>query len=251
MDIVKIYTIAHKEVPYNIPDDKHIYEAIQVGDNKKFLDKTDNDNTPNWHVWNPVMAENTAGLYIAKYYAQDFKYVGQQQYRRHLGFRPESEEEVEEIFKKYDIVASYPLRMTNSVEEQYKRCHSRIDLDIIGDILPTEQKDMWERTRKGNILFYSNGFLMRSEDYVEYYKWLEAVFTAYLRERGINTPEEALKVFGSDIKRHDRKNTRGFRYQSQVLGFISERLYTMWVMNKYETDRVAIFPYKKMEDIPI
>ena len=246
----KLFVVGHKPVDYGFPENE-LYQPIQVGSQPKFLSMTDHDQEPNWAAWNPIMAENTANLYIAKYEAQKYDYVGTFQYRRHLGFRPENEEEVEEMFKKYDIVASYPLRMTNSVEEQYKRCHSRIDLDIIGDILPTEQKDMWERTRKGNILFYSNGFLMRSEDYVEYYKWLEAVFTAYLRERGINTPEEALKVFGSDIKRHDRKNTRGFRYQSQVLGFISERLYTMWVMNKYETDRVAIFPYKKMEDIPI
>ena len=242
----KIFTIGHKPVEYGFPENE-IYQPIQVGSQEQFLSMTDHDQEPNWAVWNPIMAENTAGLYIAKYEATKYDYVGQQQYRRHLGVEVKSEEEVEKFFKNYDLLAAYPARLAVPVEEQYKRCHSRIDMDVIADVLPIEHRDAWTRTRKDNILFYSNGFLMRSRDYVEYHDWLNSVFIAYLQARGLTSPEVAEQVFRSDFKRHDRKNRKGMRYQNQVLGFMSERLYTMWIRENFQGDRVVLYPYKLME----
>ena len=244
----KIFTICHKPVDYGIPE-SDLYQPLQVGFGERFASMTDHDQQPNWAAWNPIMAENTGNLYIAKYEAEKYDYVGVQQYRRHLGYGFETAEEVEKLFNEFDILASYPLRMPVSVDEQYRRCHSKIDMDIIADILPEgRQRDAWAETRKENVLFYSNGFVMQARDYIEYYDWLNSVFVGYLRARGLVSPESAIEAFRSDIKRQQRKKTRGIKYQCQVLGFLGERLFTMWLRENYEGDRIALAPYKLMEE---
>ena len=116
----KIFTISHKPVDYGIPE-SDLYQPLQVGFGERFASMTDHDQEPNWSAWNPIMAENTGNLYIAKYEAEKYDYVGAQQYRRHLGYGFETAEEVEKLFKKFDIIASCPLMLPVSVEEQYKR----------------------------------------------------------------------------------------------------------------------------------
>ena len=106
----------------------------------------------------------------------------------------------------------------------------------------------------GKVLFYSNGFIMKEEDYAKYCEWLFSILFEYKRLKGFETVEDVKKFVQEQIDNGLRPNAdsngkrdNALNYQSQICGFLSERLYTLYLLHNYKWEDIAILPYYKLE----
>ena len=254
-DIVVLY---HKAVEYGLPDNE-IFTPIEVGADYREpvydFGLRDNEGDSISHL-NPLFAETT-GIYWNWKHLRGKKYAGNFQYRRRLAI--ESYEQLEEVFKEHKVLVAAPIMVDPSVKGQYSRCHNGTDLDIIKEIvldLYPEYKKSWEDyIENGRILFYSNGFIMKEEDYARYCEWLFSILFKFSNGLGFNNAEELYLFISKQIAQGKRPNfdsnggkANSVRYQSQLCGFLSERLLTLYLLHNYKWEEIAVFQYTKMEN---
>lgn len=252
-DIVILY---HKEVPYGLWDNE-IWTPLEVGAalREPVYDFGYRDNEgDNISEWNLLFAETT-GIYWNWKHLTGKKYAGQVQYRRR--FYIGSEEELDKIFSQYRVIAARPLPL--SVKTQYCKCHNAGDLEWIKEIihrLYPEYDESWDKyIENGRLLFYSNGFIMKEEDYAKYCEWLFSILFEYKRLKGFETVEDVKAFIKYQIDNGLRPNAdsngkcdNALNYQSQICGFLSERLYTLYLLHNYKWEDIAILPYYKLEN---
>jgi hypothetical protein len=123
--------------------------------------------------------------------------------------------EIIEYVKKYDIILPEPVGNPRlSLERQYKCCHIPADWDAMVQILvekyPAYQNSVQKVFRSNWQIYPYNMFVMRFDLFCEYMAWLFDVLFE-LRQR---------------IKISDDP------YQQRVLGFLSERMLTLFVVHK-------------------
>ena len=86
---------------------------------------------------------------------------------------------------------------------------------------------------------------MKREDFEAYCEWLFSILDELKKRLGFNSMEDVQAHVEKNIAEKKSSNTRGVKYQMQIFGFLSERLFTLWVMSHYE--KVMVMPYHKME----
>lgn len=117
-----------------------------------------------------------------------------------------------EIFKNSDIVL--PKRRNYYIEtvwNHYKNAHHEKDMVIIKDIIKNEYPEYipaFNKVMNGTKLHLYNMFIMKKEDFDNYCQWL---FDILFKMESI-----------VDISNYDN-------YQKRLFGFISERLFNVWV----------------------
>lgn len=246
----QIYIIGHKPLDYGFWDDE-LYTPIQVGDAEKYTKLKDDGNKDNVSAWNPIMAENTATYYLWKH-RHPSKYKGQCQYRRRLKFSVDTD--FDKMFEKCDVIAARPLVLADTLYRQYCACHSNLDMDMLEKILnekyPDYVEDFDRYIKKGRTIFYSNGFVMRAEHYDQYAEWLFGVFRAFKEEYVCwNAVGDAIYSMDMQIVKGQRKNIKGNKYQRQCLGFLSERLFTLYILHNFGYGRIQTIEYTKYEGV--
>lgn len=242
----QIYIIAHKEVPYGIWNNT-LYTPIQVGINARFLQLRDSDYPDNVAQWNATYAENTATYTIAKNLTQWHNYVGQCQYRRRIRF--DENTDFDAIFSQYDVICTEPLRCNPFA--QYVACHTIIDLldayAAICELYP-EYKNAWRKyIVKGDKLYYSNSFVLPAAEYRRYARFLFSIIDWIRAKRGYSTPAVAKKKIKAEISAGIRMGSNRPGYALQWAGFLSERLWTMWVQANY--GRIMEKEWTKYENV--
>ena len=244
---IQIYVLAHKEVPYGIPDNS-LYSGLQVGYNPTFLPLRDNTGE-NISEYNKMYAETTGLLWIRNNRPETLKYIGVCQYRRRLEFPEDTD--FDNLFQQYRLITAEPAVFPCSLYVQYSSCHSKKDMDLLKEIIDQEYpeySDVFESViMKGNILFYSNGMIMPSNIFDGYCGWLFGILNKFRERKGWVTVEDNEKDIAEDILRGDRSGARSIRYQQQVLGFLSERLFTLWAFTNFPPFLIKTVPYHKME----
>ena len=244
----QIYIYTHKPLDYGIWDNQ-LYTPLEVGAYyREPVEKVRDNRGDNMSEWNPILAETTGTYWIWKNAPKDLKYIGTCQYRRRIEF-PE-DENFDELFNKCDVVAVEPIENCNPWL-QYTWCHSERDMKdlkaAIVDLYPDMLQDFERYIEAGSKIFYSNSFILRHEDFDEYCKFLFGIFEWFQAERGWVDPAKAIEDIKNEILDGSRHNDRGYRYQSQLFGFLGERLWTLWVQTKFS--RVCLVPYKKYENV--
>ncbi len=246
---IQIYVLSHKPIDYQRED--ALYTPLQQGFYPENL-WTLRDNTgDNIAEWNGLYAENTAGYWVWKNHPESLRYIGQVQYRRRLEF-PENQD-FDALFKDYDVITMTPLRLGFSVQDFYRRCHCPDDIEraerIVRELYP-DLAGQWDRIMKWNReILYSNGFIMPAEHYVSYYKFLFSVLERFKQERGWDTPEKTYADCEREIAERKRKDALGVKYQAQVFGFLSERLWTFWCLANFPRERILFMDYTKFEGV--
>lgn len=258
---VKGYIFWHKEVPYGIWSDE-IWTPIQANTKNNGRIETyggiaDNEGVDNISYWNPFYAETTCMYSIWKNHPKDCEYIMQTQYRRRFDIH--SEEDLDNMFEKHNVLAAAPLYLASTVAQQYVSCHSPEDLPKIKQILLNlypEYEESWvKHIENGHLLFYSNGAAFRKDDYDRYCKWLFSILTEYKKELGYNTVEELDNAIQRQMKEGRRRSFNGYgrpenavQYQRQLGGFASERLLTLYLLHNYPQDKIGVTQYLKMEN---
>lgn len=245
----KIFQIGYRETTEPYWSDG-LYDAVQVGTGATFLPHRDTECEGSIAEWNPIYCETTGMYWIWKEGSKDLDIVGQCQYRRRLKF--DDAGEVEKIFNSYDCIAPVPLNGV-PVWKQYAYCHDEEDLIIAESVIREkypEYLDPWNTfIRNGRVLFYSASFVMRKEDFNDYCSFFFGFAEEFLKRKGWDTVEKALEAVGNGIAAGKRGKARGRGYQAFVLGFLNERLLTMFILSRFKADRIRTVPYYKLEGV--
>lgn len=248
----------HKEMDYPLWDDE-IWSPLEVGAALRepvYEGFTrDNECEDNISEWNNFFAETT-GIYYNWKNLTGKKYAGNCQYRRRLDVHTEAE--LDEIFKNHKVLVAAPTSFGCTVFNQYDACHSKEDLfkikKILYELYP-EYKHSWIQYIEGSkYLYYSNGFIMQEEDYDAYCKWLFSLLFELKKEMEWKSPEDVTDFIQRQIacKVRPNRDNKGqpdnaVRYQSQIGGFLSERLLTLYLRHNYKPAEIATVQYTKME----
>lgn len=257
-DCVILY---HKKIDYPLWDNE-VWTPLEVGAALReplydfgLRDSVDPATEENISAWNAFFAETT-GIFWNWKHLDDKKYAGNIQYRRR--FNINTFEELENIFAEHNVIAAEPLNLVVSVKRQYALCHNATDMDILKKIvlrLFPDYKESWNKyIENGRRLYYSNGFIMKEEDYARYCEWLFAILFEFKRIMAWKSVEDLNKYVEGQIKAHLRPNRNGYNrpegaveYQRQIGGFLSERLWTLYLQHNFKPEEIKCLPYLKME----
>ncbi len=216
-----IYVITHKKY-----EDKKYnrtgYNSLLVGNksigSNAYISDSNGDNI-SWK--NSNYSELTGMYWIWKNIGDD--YVGICHYRRfftqaYYSDQPKyfiDEEDVMTTLSEYDIILPYKVKIseTNNVYEHYALNHIGNDLDKVEEIIADYHPDYIEsfnQVMSGNQLYLCNMAIMKKEKYDEYCNWLFSIL--FEVEKRI------------DISEYNN-------YQKRIFGFLSERLFAVWIAN--------------------
>lgn len=219
MDI-KILVAAHKK--YWMPDDS-VYLPIQVGAALHPALGYVSDNTgDNISAKNPNYCELTA-LYWA-WKNLDCEYIGLCHYRRYFGHTVYSKDvekkksaiftkvDYENLLTKYDVILPKTRNYyIETVRSQYEHAHIKKDLDETEKIIAEKYpgySDAFTRVMNRRKLYILNMFVMTKSLFDEYCTWLFDILFEL---------EKRTDMTGYDT------------YEARLFGFISERLFNVWL----------------------
>jgi len=269
---VKIFSLCYRRKDFKFLDDA-VVTPLQVGasNNQGVCDLKDNtgDNISNENYF---FVESTGTYWIWKN-VKDAKYKGQMQYRRPLE-GVDCTMNFDDIFSKYDVITCKPFNHpenskptkeqpmcipAQTVEEGYRFSNCIDDLYILELAIkryhPDYAEDYDKYIKKGENLYYSNGFVMRSEDFDRYSEFLFDCLGHYLELAKINNFEELLDHVkynietGKYIRYEKEPITDGaIKWQTEIGGFLSERVWTLWLQHNFSHDKIYELPYIKMEE---
>ena len=213
--MLNISSVSHKEI------DKFAPERIPlgVGANKSIKGISVYDNTgENIAEKNKSFCELTALYWIWK--NTDDKIVGFEHYRRFFckenlfGYRPMKKKEMLKILKKYDVILPKRAKAEMGMYEYYAQAHYQSDMDICGEIIkekfPAYYAD-YEQVIHQKYGCMANMFVMRKEYADDYCHW---IFTILFEA------EKRIDYTDRDA------------YQQRVFGFLSERLFNVWIAHQ-------------------
>lgn len=222
MDI-KILIATHKK--YWMPSDE-VYMPIHVGrEGKDNLGYVGDNTGENISIKNPNYCELT-GLYWA-WKNLDCEYIGLCHYRRYFAHKSKSSkledkkqaiftrDDYERLLQQYDVILPKKRNyFIETVRSQYEHAHNKRDLDEIEKIIKMQYPsyiEAFEKVMNSRKLHIYNMFVMNKALFDEYCTWLfDILFTLEKR---------------IDITNYDKYNAR-------VFGFLSERLFNIWLEKK-------------------
>lgn len=223
-----IYMATHDKKCSHTADCDYIV-PIQVGKalNNMTIEDTSDDTGDNISLKNKTYCELTALYWMWK--NDTSKYIGLYHYRRMLDINKESI--LNKLSSNY-IILPRKKRFKMSVKNQYIREHSSKDWDVLIEILKEYYPEYYESSKiifNNNELYRFNMFIMKKNLFDNYCEWL---FPLLLRVEG------------------NIKNTEKDNYQIRYIGFMAERLFTLYVLhnkfNIFETD--VLFMNKKIKN---
>lgn len=236
----KILVATHKQ--YHFPDNL-LYEPIHVGktlsDDFGYLGDESGENIS---YKNKNFCELTALYWAWKNdYFKTYKYAGLVHYRRYFSgehpfvkFNILSETQIDDFMKSYDILLPKKRKYyIETIENHYSNAHNIKDLDLIRDLLiqrHSDYVDSFDALMQQRELYLFNMFVMKKELFDTYMEWLFDIL--FELEKRV------------DISEYDS-------YQSRLFGFISERLFNVWIIkNKLNIKELNIINIEG-ENLPL
>ena len=270
-DDVKIYSLCFEKKSFKFIDDEYV-TPLQVGaaNGTDVCELKDNVGD-NISGINYFFIENTGTYWIWKN-VNGAKYKGQMQYRRPL-FGVNENMDIDKLFEQFDVITCAPFYHkehnkptqeepmfipANTVEEGYAFSNCIDDLYILEMVIkfyfPEYSEDYDKYIKNSDRLYYSNGFIMRSQDYDNYASFLFSCLNLYAQMANIKTPQDLVEHVRYNLevgkyKKYQQHeiNDRVLRWQCSICGFLSERIWTLWVQHNFRHSRICELPYLKME----
>lgn len=139
-------------------------------------------------------------------------------------------ETITNILKKYDAILPQKRKFRYSVREHYKRYHNENDLLIIEDIIREKHPDYLNAfylVMKSNRLYSNNMFILKQNIFNEFMEWWFDILFEF--ERRINLADYT-------------------EYQQRIMGFMGERLLTVWFFHSnLKIKELQLIYFKKLK----
>ena len=270
---IQIYSLCYSKKNFKFLNDS-VVTPLQVGasNGTNVCELKDNIGY-NISDKNYFYIENTGTYWIWKN-VKDAKYKGQMQYRRPLEGVNESMN-FNEVFSKYKVITCEPFNHpANSqptkenpmfipamtVEQGYAFSNCIDDLKIIEmviNIYYPEYKDSYNKfIKNGENLYYSNGFIMKTDDYDRYCEFLFDCLDKYQQFVDVSTPQRLRDrvIYNMEVGKYPKhmnpqsRSEEAIRWQMSIGGFLSERIWTLWLLHNFKDEEIMKLPYNKMEE---
>lgn len=222
------YVISHKYI-----DDKRFNNRKLLYVNQLIKKNTSNgDETwkfDNIDYLNPFYCELTALYWIWKN-VKEVEYISIEHYRRVFisssgsiaEYKLLTKKEISDILRKYSIILPRNHWFKNTLYREYENNHIKKDMDLMIELINKsypEYNDSVNKIMTGQICSLFNMAVIKKSDFDEYCK-----FTFDILNR----------VF-DEIK---DENAIRSGYQSRTIGFLAERLFNIWVNNKFNEEEI-------------
>ncbi|MBN2806491.1 MAG: DUF4422 domain-containing protein [Prolixibacteraceae bacterium] len=138
--------------------------------------------------------------------------------------------EIEQLMLEYDVILPQPRSFKYTLEEHFNRYHQKNDLVLLQEIIAETALPFlpaFNNMLKQKQLYANNMFIMRSSDFEQLATWLFSILETF--EKRVNLGEY-----------HD--------YQERIMGFLSERLITTWILHHQEY-RIKTLPLIYMKHL--
>ena len=267
---VQLFMLCYDKEEYGFVDNA-VMTPIQCGAaNGKDVCKLKDNTGDNISALNYLYVENT-GIYWIWKNVKDAVYKGQTQYRRRLEGVDETMD-YDNIFRNYDIICAKPYNYpanhaafipSDTVLGGYAYSHCKEDLEDLGKIVCTyypEYSFDWDKyIVNGENLYYSNGFVMKADKYDEYCTFLFDLLQKWAEKHGITRYEDVIRHVAFNMGRNkyirypiEHRNVENltwpeFLYQTRIFGYLSERIFTLWVCHNIPENKRYEVSYVKME----
>lgn len=271
---VQLFMLCYDDKEYGFVDNS-VMTPLQCGAaNGKDVCKLKDNTGDNISAANFLYVETT-GIYWIWKNIKNATYKGQTQYRRRLEGVDENLD-YDKVFSEYDIICCKPYNYpenhqafipSDTVAGGYAYSHCKEDLDSLERIVKTHypeySKDWDKYINDGQNLYYSNGFVMREEKYDEYCEFLFDLLQKWIKENGISRYEDVIvhvarnlgagKYIRYPIEHQDPMELTwpSIRWQCSICGFLSERIFTLWLQHNIPQEKRYEVEYKKMENMYI
>ena len=268
---VQLFMLCFNPTDYGFVNNE-VMTPLQCGAavNDKDVCKLKDNTGDNISQLNPYYVENT-GLYWIWKNVKDAKYKGQTQYRRRFTEIDETTD-FDKLFSDYDIICCKPYNFpenakkfipANTIEAGYGYSHCIDDLKtlerIVKEVHPDYASDWDKYIKKGENLYYSNGFILPSEEYDKYCEFLFDLLERFMKRIGVETYEDLVLHIGRNLGagryiRYDdpfKLKWHEVKWQAEICGFLSERILTLYIQHNFPRDRRYEIEYTKMEDMPL
>lgn len=236
----KIFICTHKDfiVP-DFCDDKYLIcgdQNLKKDYNLTILkdNAADNDIYDKEYAY----AENSRIHYVWKNIELD-DYVGFCQYRKYL----ELPDDFKETITDYDVYLPKPI--VCNIDEQYACCHNTDDLKLAQEIILQKfpnYSDIIKESHNNNLPLYPcNTFIFKRELFEEYCHFLFSVLFAFDRKRFFFSDAD-IKEY---VIKHSLCYIKGINdmlpyYQSRIEGFLSERLFSYYIIKKTREEKIKV-----------
>lgn len=220
---VDIFICTHKE-----------FEPIVKNEAYKIINANDINNDK---AENGLNGSFYSELMTYKYIAENFKlpkYVGFCSYRKYFSFLDDVPN-MDEIFSNYDAITAKPKQFKGNIIAQYKSCHNIEDLYVIGGIIADKYPQyakMWHTFINGKIFIPYNMFIMNSEDFIEYMKFMMDVLDEYVKIVGTDINKRIEDNKDKYLKSFYPNNTQ--EYQYRIGGYLGERLTNLFLLTHFK-----------------
>jgi hypothetical protein len=141
-----------------------------------------------------------------------------------------NEEEIRGILKDYDAILPQKRKLKYPVKVHYSRYHNKKDLEILEAVLKDKYPaylPAFKTVMDGNRLYANNMFIMQDLRFQQFMSWWYDILFEYER-------------------RVDLKDYRN--YQQRIMGFLGERLLTVWFAHeKLKVKELQVIYFKKLK----
>jgi len=138
--------------------------------------------------------------------------------------------EIADILQKYDAILPQPRKLKYAVKKHYSRYHNIRDLEIIEQIIRTKHPEYlssYYEVLNGKRLYANNMFVLPEVYFKNFMKWWFSIIFDF---------EKQIKP----------ENYTG--YQQRIIGFLAERLLTVWFMHqKIKVKELPVIYFKKIK----
>ena len=271
-DDIKVYSLCYTKKNFNFLNTDCI-TPLQVGAaNGTDVCRTKDNTGDNISALNYLFIENTGTYWIWKN-VKDAKIKGQMQYRR--PFSGITDMDIEETMKSYDVITCEPFHHpdhktptkeepmvipADTVEQGYAFSNCVDDLYVLELAIQIYHPDYYEDyvkfIKNGPDLYYSNGFIMRSEDFDRYCEFLFDCLDKTFDMMQIKTQKDLVEHvrYNMEVGKYPRYSGKtgipenAVRWQCSIGGFLSERIWTLWLLHNFKQERILKIPYEKQEE---
>ena len=251
----QIYVLSHEKKDWI--KDNALFTPVEVGsyyNEKPQYAIRDNDCLDSISHLNPLFLENTGVYHVYRHLMdrQD-KYVGINQHRRLFDI-PE-DHDFDEDFKRCEVIAhAYEMPMT--IGRQYALYHNIDDLTFMLDLVSEKYPGVGayrDYLMRCTSFFGNCCFVMRKEDFEEYFSMYFDLAHEFMVRKNLMSVESVYRYCEKtcEMKRAVFKNaeepTCDVKYQSRILGYLQERLFTLYMVYKYAGKQMKTVPYMEID----
>lgn len=171
----------------------------------------------------PLQFAYSEGYLIKDIYLKtDDEWVGINHYRRYFE-NP-----------KHETTIPTPLKC--NMHQQFAACHNIEDLYKVEKIIDTYFPEYSMDYSNINELYPCNMFIMKRDDFNEYYRFVFGVLEKFNEENHLQTDEDVYNYIVKNQTKYHNYQHLDIKYQSRLQGFLMERIGTIFFL-KYFKDK--------------